>query len=278
MNAHGQDWHVEGTTLARYAAGEISLVTAASTETHLTGCSACRARLAPAADPGRLAAIWSEVDHRVEVSSLPVAERMMRVVGVRDDTARLLAAAPSLTASWLLSIAVAVAFAVAAADTAATGLLVFLVLAPMLPVAGVAAAYGRSADPAYELAVAAPYSLLRLLLVRSVAVVGSTLALTAVGSLVLFDAGWTAVAWLLPALALSTSTLALSPRVAPVWAASGVLTAWVAVVGLAWRSTGDRLAAFGDTGQLAAAGLIVLAAAVLMRTSRTLGYDTRRSA
>jgi hypothetical protein len=271
-------WHLDDATLSRYASGETSAAVAASAEAHLTSCADCRARLAPAVDTGRLDAIWDEVEHRVEVGELPWFERLLVRVGVREDTARLLAATPSLTSSWLAAMTASVAFAVFAADTSTRGLFVFLTLAPMLPVAGVAAAYGREADPAYELAVASPYSLLRLLLVRSVAVVGSTVAVTAVGGLLLADLGWTAATWLLPALALAVTTLALSARVAPIWAATGVLTTWLAVVFLAWRVSGDRLAAFGEVGQLAALALIALAGLALLRQRNTFAFDTRRSA
>lgn len=271
-------WHVDEMTLGRYASGAATPAAAASVEAHLSACPVCRGRLAPSVDSARLDAVWGEVENRVAAASLPWFERVLVRLGCREDTARLLAATPSLTTSWLASLVGAVAFAVIAADTSPRGLLLFLTLAPMLPVAGVALAYGREADPAYELAVAAPYSLLRLLFVRAVAVVGSTIAITAVGGLVLADAGWTAAAWLLPALALSATTLALSASVAPVWAASGVLTAWLATVLLAWHVTDSRFAAFGDVGQAAAVCLIAAAAFSLHRQRTAFAYDTRRSA
>lgn len=271
-------WHVDEMTLGRYASGAATPAAAASVEAHLTACTVCRGRLAPSVDTTRLEAVWGEVENRVAAASLPWFERVLVRLGCREDTARLLAATPSLTTSWLASLVVAVTFAVIAADTSPHGLLLFLTLAPMLPVAGVALAYGREADPAYELAVAAPYSLLRLLLVRSVAVVGSTIAVTSLGGFVLAGAGWTAAAWLLPALALSATTLALSARVAPVWAAAGVLTTWLVVVLLAWRVTDDRLALFGDLGQAASLTLTTLAVLALYRQRTTFAYDTRRSA
>jgi hypothetical protein len=270
-------WHIDEATLTRYVSGRASAALAASAEAHLTACSDCRARLAPAVSVDRLAAIWHEVEDRVEVGSLSFFERFLLLVGVREDTARLLAATPSLRSSWLASLSVAIAFAVFAADTSPRGLFLFLTLAPMLPVAGVAAAYGREADPAYELAVASPFSLLRLLLVRSVAVVGSTIALTGIGGLLLADFGWSAASWLLPALALSVTILALSSRMAPVWAGAGVLTSWLAVVFLTTQLTGDRLAVFGHAGQLAALGLIAAAGLALARQRSTFAYDTRRS-
>jgi hypothetical protein len=271
-------WHIDSETLERYASGGTTSAVAASAEAHLTGCADCQARLVPAVDTGRLDAIWAGVEARVDRVSLPWLDRTLVRCGISEETARLLAATPSLTASWLAAIAAAVVFAVVAADSSAKGLAVFLTLAPMLPVAGVAAAYGREADPAYELAVASPYSLLRLLLVRSVAVVGTTIALTAVGGLLLADSGWRAAAWLLPALAMSAVTLALSARVAPVWAGGAVLTGWLAIVVTAWQGTGNRLAAFGDVGQVVALVVTGLALTVLVANRSDFAYDTRRSA
>ncbi len=271
-------WHVDETTLAAYSAGRAGASAAASTEAHLTSCAACRARLAPAVEPSRLAAIWDQVDDRVELANLPWFERSLVRLGAGEDTARLLAATPSLTTSWLAASALSVAFAVLAAGTADHGLLLYLTLAPMLPVAGVAAAYGRFADPAHELAVAAPYSLLRLLLLRSTAVVASTVVITAVGSLALLGQGWAAVAWLLPALALSASTLALSARVAPVWAGATVLTTWVAAVLVVRRAGGDDLAAFGAAGQLVALAVLALATVAVLHARPTFAFDSRRSA
>jgi hypothetical protein len=171
-----------------------------------------------------------------------------------------------------------VLFAAVAADASPRGLAVFLTLAPMLPVAGVAATYGRLADPAYELAVASPYSLLRLLLVRSVAVVGTTIAVTAVGGLALTDAGLTAAAWLLPALGLTVTTLALSGRFPPVWVSAAVVTSWLGAVLIARQVTGDRLAAFGPVGQLVAVAVVGVAVVALVQQRTTFAYDSRRSA
>lgn len=271
-------WHIDDRTLATYAAGGTTAATAASAEAHLTTCADCRARLAPRVDAGRLDAIWREVDDQVSAATLPWFERSLVRLGVGEDSARLLASTPSLRLSWLGSMVVAVLFAVSFAGGSRHGMLLYLTLAPMLPVAGVAAAYGRAADPAYELAVAAPYSMLRLLLLRSVAVVGSTVLVVGAGSLALLGQGWAAAAWLLPSLALSATTLALSARVTPVWAAAGVLTSWVAVVLVVLRRTHDDLAAFGAVGQLAALVVAALALAALAQQRSTFAFSSRRSA
>jgi hypothetical protein len=270
-------WHIDEATLTRYVSARTSSAVAASAEAHLTACAACRARLSPAVDATRLDAIWDEVADRIDVSSHSRFERLLCRVGVHQDTARLLAATPSLRTSWLAGLTITLLFAVFAADSSPRGLFIFLTLAPMLPVAGVAASYGRDADPAYELAVASPYSLLRLMLIRSLAVVGVTMALTGIGGLLLADSGWTAAAWLLPALALSVTTLALSARVTPAWAGTYVLMSWFALVVLTSWVTDDQLAAFGAAGQLAALALATVASLALIWQRGTFAYDTRRS-
>lgn len=271
-------WHIDAETIERYAGGALTSAVAASAEAHLTGCASCRRRLAPAVPAPRLDAIWARVDQRVDLASRPWTERALGRVGVGDDTARLLAVTPSLRGAWLASVALAAGFAALAADASPRGLVVYLTLAPLLPVAGVALAYGPAADPAYELAVASPYSVLRLVLLRSVAVVASTIALTALGGLLLADSGWSAVAWLLPALALAGATLALATRTTPVWAAAAVGTTWLAVVLGSLRRSDGESAVFGPTGQLVALMVLAVAVVVLLGSRSRLGYDTRRSA
>jgi hypothetical protein len=194
---------------------------------------------------------------------------------VRAHTARLLAATPSLRASWLLAIVAALAFTVLAADAGPRGTLLFLTLAPILPLAGVALAYGPQVDRLHELGAAAPLSGFRLLLLRSAAVVATTTLLAGGAGLFLPGAGGVAAAWLLPALALSLLTLALSARLEPVQAAGGLAAGWVAVVISAQREAGGEAAlaegdyaAFGVTGQLICLSLALACAAVLVLARR----------
>src|SRR5688572_17138534 len=83
-------WHLEDDVLSRYATGRVSAAIAASAEAHLTTCTTCRARLAPAIPVARLDAIWDEVDQRVDTLSLPLFERALVRLGMGEDTARLL--------------------------------------------------------------------------------------------------------------------------------------------------------------------------------------------
>jgi hypothetical protein len=263
-------WHLDRRTARRYASGEVGQVFAASVEAHLVACAGCRELLVPLVDRPRLGAIWDQVAERVDAPQPGPVERLLCRIGVRPDTARLLSAAPSLSGSWLMAVAATLAFAVIAAVAGPRGTLLFLTLAPMLPVAGVAVAYGRGVDPAYEIGAAAPFSGFRLLLLRSAAVVATTTVLAGVAGLLLPATGWTGAAWLLPAFALTTLTLVLSVRFAVLHAAAGVAAAWVVAVIASQAEAGGRAsladgryAAFGATGQLVCFVLAIVSIAVL---------------
>ena len=275
MSPAGPGWHVSPRLLSGYAAGVVGGSAAASVEAHLLGCAACRATLAPAVDPARLTGVWAEVLDRVDAPRPTLVERLLLRLGMRDDTARLIGTAPSLTASWLGAVVAALGFALLAADAGAGGMLLFLALAPLLPVAGVAAAYGRQVDPTYDLGLAAPFSTFRLLLLRSSAVLASTLVIAGAGALLLPAAGWVAVAWLLPSMALTAATLAASTRVDPVWAACAIVGAWLFAVYTSYHSTGVPYAAFGQNGQLICALLLAVSVAVLSRRGRGPAPDLR---
>ncbi len=275
MSAMDSGWHVEPTLVARYAAGRVGGSTAASVEAHLLGCAGCRKALAPAVDPARLNAVWEEVVDRVDTPRPTVVERLLLHMGVGGDTARLVALAPALTASWLVAVVAVLTFALLAADAGPRGVMIFLALAPVLPVAGVAAAYGREVDPTYDIGLAAPYSTFRLLLLRASAVLASTMLLAGAGALVLPVDGWVAAAWLLPSLALTSVTLAASTRVDPVWAAGAIVGSWLFAVFTAYRSTGSPYAAFGVSGQLLCFTLLVLSVAVLTRRGLAPAADIR---
>ena len=176
---------------------------------------------------------------------------------------------------------VAVAFSLSAAVTSSNRiwLAAFLVLAPVVPLLGVAMAFGPRVDPAYEIAVASPMAVGRLVLVRSVAVIAVSVPLMAVLSFLLPGANTLAFAWLLPALGLAAVSLALGSWV-PVTRAAVVLAAvWgaTAVVALsgAPRTSADAFArgfvAFRPAGQIAfALATLVAGAVVLARRSTTM--------
>src|SRR6266516_7519916 len=128
---------------------------------------------------------------------------------VPDHMARLLAATPSLRWSWFSAAAIAAGFAAWAAHAGPRGLLVFLAVAPLLPVGGVAAAFGPWSDPAHDLAQASPTASFSLVMIRSTAVLAATVGIGGIVATFLPGTDWIAVAWVLPSFALTIASLAL---------------------------------------------------------------------
>jgi hypothetical protein len=256
-------WHIDPDLLAQYARGEVAEAQAFSVEAHLPTCSHCRAALAELADRERHERVWVETLDVLDAGQATWVERLLTRLGVPGHSARLLAATPSLRGSWLAAVAVALGFAVLAAHGSHDGLLVFLLLAPVLPVGGVAAAYGPGIDPTYEVGVAAPMSGRRLLLLRSVAVLTATTALATLAAALLPGVGWEATAWLLPSLGLTLATLALGTVTAPLRAAGLVAGAFAGAAWVVARLAHDGFALFGQAGQVTFALLAVAAATVL---------------
>jgi hypothetical protein len=267
-------WHADAATLARYAAGSVDDVTADSLESHLVACDPCRRTLASdIAGDERFDRMWAGVVDELDAPRAGAVERSLTAIGVREHVARLLAATPSLRLSWLVAEALALGTAVAIASatrghTADAGLASFLILAALLPVVGVAVAFGPGVDPTYEVGLAAPMRSFRLLVVRAVAVLGTSAALAGLGALALPDVGWTAVAWLLPSLGLTAATLALSTSFHPQIAAAAVAGTWVAIAVTTAIRNADRLAAFGAPVQLVFAVVSVISCVVLLQRRR----------
>jgi signal transduction histidine kinase len=191
-------------------------------------------------------------------------ERALARVGIRDDVARLLAATPSLRLSWLAAGIATIASASWAARTGdAEALSLFLIVAPLLPVAAVAAAYGPWADPMFEITQAAPLSSFRVLLLRSTAVLAVATTIAGLGSLVLPGPSWTTLAWILPSFGLTVASLALATFM-PIHRASGVVVLlWFGSLIVAGFVSDDRLATFRGPGQTAFFVLAVGSSGVL---------------
>ena len=262
-------WHLDDDLLDGYAEGRpMTPALTASVEAHLERCSACQTRLVPLADVGRLDAVGADVVDAVDAPPLSHVERLLVGLGVAPDTARLLAVTPSLQLSWLTGTAIALTLALAVAHSGDRGVALFLALAPVLPVAGVAVAFSARTDPLHEVAVAAPYSSYRLLLVRSAAVLAATLVLAVLAAALLPSSPWVAAGWLLPALALSCSCLALAARVDPVVSSAGLSASWL-VLALSGLAPGrDPLVVATAVPQLACLVLLAFAGAALIHQRR----------
>jgi hypothetical protein len=262
-NPHG--WHADDDALRAYAEGRGLPLASASVEGHLMACAECRTRFAPmmAAEP--LTKAWEAIRSTVEAPRRSAVERLLGRMGVSEETSRLLAAVPAFGEAWLVGmVAVTVFSGVAASFSERFGLAVFLLVAPLAPVAGVSASYGGDADPSYELGTVAPYSALRLLLLRTAGVLALSVPTAVVVGFVLPGPDWLAVAWLTPAVAGVTLCLALSPRLGTTAAAATVGGAWAVTVLVAVRAH-SPLAVVDPTMQLVLAGLTVAALGALVQ-------------
>jgi hypothetical protein len=143
------------------------------------------------------------------------------------------------------------------------------VIAPLVPVLGVAAAFARPIDPLWEIGVATPTGGFRLTMIRAAAVIAASIVPTALATLGLPELGWIAVAWLLPALGLTLLTLALSPGAATPVVAGVVAAAWAVGVVIAGRVAVDPLAAFEARGQVLLATIAVASVIVVLRRRDT---------
>jgi hypothetical protein len=175
----------------------------------------------------------------------------------------------------------ALGFAVMAANAAITergralGTFLFLVVAALLPVGGVAAAYGPGLDPTYEVSLASPMRSFGLLMTRAAAVLGTSTILASVAALALPGMGWTTVAWLLPSLGLTLASLALATRLRPLVAAGSVTVAWAAVSMIASHASHDRFEIFRGGGQAAFLVIIALSTIVIARRREAFEQGVR---
>jgi hypothetical protein len=264
-----QSWHADRDLLAAYVAGALEPISGASVEQHLDRCAECRRAITPLVDAPALDRAWTSILETVESPALPWPARLARRLGVSEPTSILLAATASLRSAWLVSAFVALGFAVAAVYLSGGGALApFLLVAPLIPVLGVAAAYGPLEDPLESLIGTAPYGRTRLIMLRTLGVLVSVLPFAVVAGLFVPGPVWVAVAWLGPALALVPVMMALSSFAGPRVGAAAVTLAWCAavlpstrLVPPTWPIEGDQQLVYAA---LAACSLVVL----LVRTRR----------
>jgi hypothetical protein len=250
-------WHLDDDALRRYVERADSLAEGASVEQHLLSCERCRARVNAAVDVIDLAAVWDRTRDFVEVPRPSVFERLLRVAGLPAHEARLVAVASAFRGVWLTGVVAVLAFAaLAAAVGHARGEWLFLAVAPIVPCLVVASSYDPWMDPALEPELVTPYPALRLILLRTIAVLA--LALPAVLLFGLVVPGETAFAWLLPAVGFVAVVLAASTWVSPLRSAIAVSSVWFGAVWLLAARAGSPDAVLQARAQ---AGFLALAAA-----------------
>lgn len=224
-------WHADQRLLVAYVDGRLDAVLSASLERHLDHCGECRSAIGPLADLPALDRAWDGVRAVVESPRQPWLVRRARDLGLSDSASVLLAATVSLRTAWVTSALVVLAAAAATTQLSSTGALwPYLLLAPLVPVLGVAAAYGPSEDRFESLTVTTPYGRTRLILLRALAVVVTCVPVACLLGLALPGPAWLAVAWLGPALAMIPLLLALSSFTGPRIGSSVIALLWIGIV------------------------------------------------
>jgi hypothetical protein len=228
-------WHVDEMALRRWIGRTDSLADSASVEQHLLWCDQCRERVSAAVTgkpaPGvvDLGDMWSQIRDAVELPRPSVFERLLQRAGLPAHDAQLVAVASAFRGKWLAGVTGVLTFAaLAAALGHSRGMWLFLAVAPLVPCMAVAFSYDPKADPAVEPELVTPYPALRLVLLRTVAILA--MALPAVALFGLFVPGRAPYLWLLPAVGCVAAVLALSTWTSPVRAAVAVSAVWLVVV------------------------------------------------
>jgi hypothetical protein len=247
-------WHVSDESMLAYTTNSLAETDCWSLEKHLEACSSCARRVSDLVLAGPAASGLARTREAVLAVAASEAAAGRTGATLRGWAVRFgWAAGPALRLPWLLALVAVAALAVAMArigqiDGARPLLLLF---APVLPLAGPALAYGRYADPLHEVAASTPSGGLRLLLVRTAAVLGVTTPLVTATGFLLPSAPGTpgAATWLLPALALTLATLTLGSYTGFRYAAAGVSAMWPAGVALASRPGTAPAAPGGGSGE-----------------------------
>ncbi len=270
--------------MARYVAGAATEAEAIRVEQTLAHDPLARRQLndaaVPALDGDRLDLAWFGVQAAVDLPRRGWLERLAVRLGLPADVARLMAATPTLRRAWYLSILGALVIGVAAASPNRTdggSEVLFLTLVALIPIVGVALAYGPGVDPSHEVTVASAMSGLRLVLVRAAAVLAVSIGFGLLGALLIQRReGWMAVAWVLPSFGLSMVCLALTTFVRPKVAAWTVGLAWFVVATTVGNRALDPLVLFRPWGQavLFMVGVGALGLVVVRRRS----FDEARAA
>jgi hypothetical protein len=282
----GADWHAGEDLLAGYAAGTVDEVAAWSVEAHITACARCRSALSAQVDAQRLARNRSVLLVRAALGDGGRARRLLCRCGVPDHLLRLVAATPSLRRSWLLSVIGVLAVVTGEAAAVRFGwipgggngriggypdpeiLAPFLLVAPLLVLAGVAAAFLPMFDPAHRLAVAAPFSGFTLLLARAVSALAAALVPVVGAAFAVPGPGWLPVVLLLPSLALCAFALAAATVVDPRAAAVTASALWVLPVLLVTTSHVPLARVASPAQAVCAAVLCASALAMFLRRDR----------
>ncbi len=261
-------WHVDQVSLRQWVDGTGGSLAGVSVEQHVIRCARCRREVAAMVEQEPLEAVLEGVLAAVNAPRPNAVERLLTRLGVSASGASVVGSAVTLRLPWIGGLMAVMLFALAASIFGHDGgVVLFLIGAPLVPVIGVGVAYGPSSDPLYELVVAAPYPMVRVVLLRTAWVLATSAPLTVATGLLLPEPSTLAVAWLLPATGFIAVVLLASVWVDPAYAAGAVAIGWVVTVALAVHA-GQRSTLFAPTALLIYIGCACLAGLLLVERLR----------
>ncbi|MEU6557447.1 zf-HC2 domain-containing protein [Streptomyces sp. NPDC046915] len=202
-------------------------------EAHLEGCGACRDRLSAAvtAEAPAVASlvdtVWSGLEPQLAAAAPTPPRRRWSAPLSAWMTPVMVPWLAMATGVTLIALLLDVVGSDPGSGWGSGDVSLVLLLAPVLPVCGVAASWSRGLDPAYELTASTPRAGLYLVLRRTASVLAVVVPALLLGGWV---TGVTAVQWLLPCLAFTSTTLALGGAVGVTRAAVALVAVWAAVV------------------------------------------------
>lgn len=216
--------HVSTAALMAYANGELGADDAMAwpVEAHLEGCARCQDRLAGMVTAPVLAILAqarTAVLAQARTGPPPVRRRSLRRLSHRWASWSML--------PWALVTLLAVAAAFLLDEAFATRSSVVLLLAPVAPLSGLAVAWSRRSDPAWETVSGTARAGIELLLRRAVVVLVVVLPPLAV---VGWRLGTNPALWLLPCLAFTAAALLLGGLIGVRRAAVLLGGAWLLAV------------------------------------------------
>ncbi|MGH1487943.1 MAG: hypothetical protein ACRBK7_00880 [Acidimicrobiales bacterium] len=218
-------------------------------------------------DQARIDRNWRAITIELDAPRPGRMERMLRFFGLPAHVTRLVVATPALRRAWFLATGLAIVIGLSAAngDRPVENLFVLLFIAPLVPVLGVAMAYGTEADPAHEMSIATPLRGLRLILTRAAVVLAFSTFWLAIAAVLAPGTSALAFAWLLPSIGLTLATVALMTVVRPRRAATIAGFAWVLGVLIVRGAATSPVAAFSAPGQLVMVLIGAVALAVVVQ-------------
>jgi hypothetical protein len=269
-------WHPSVAQVWAWVEGTVGPLDTASIDQHIPLCAVCRTVASESPALPELEETWQAIRDRLEPQRLNLVGQMLVRMGMSPHNAFLTSSTPSLSDGWFAGIAFALLFAVVAGAMSGTrGLAIFLFVAPLAPLAGIAFAFSRDTDPLFELTLAAPYSKFRLLMWRSAAILATTVPLTVMAALIAGMSWWEAGVWLIPALAFCTITLALATWVEPAASAMGIGLVWFVIQSIGFAREIPAFAYANETLVVYTLAGLIAGVVIVMRRTATVAWRIR---